>query len=295
MTSRSSSCHSDNMYGNRHLLVATDLTDRSQRAFERAIQLKSELGAAVTLLHALEPGLFPAIGEERYADAEGLLRNLITELPEDKRAGVTSEIRVGEPFSSIIDEADKHDAELIIVGQPAKGGLKEFFIGTTTERVVLHSDLPVLVVNEPVRGAYSHVMVAMDLSEGAIRALETAYRIAPDAEFLIVHAWHVPSITFDANDAAERVAVRKSKRVRERVDRRFKEFLSDLAPHARTPRFEFLEGSPHVAIRSQMAVFNPDLLAMGTHARSAMKSAMIGSLSREFLAEGRCDMLVAHA
>jgi len=46
-------------------VVATDLTDRSQRAFERAIQLKGELGAAATLLHALEPGLFPAIGEER--------------------------------------------------------------------------------------------------------------------------------------------------------------------------------------------------------------------------------------
>jgi nucleotide-binding universal stress UspA family protein len=282
------------MYKIKHLLLATDLTDRSQRAFERAIQLKSELGAAVTLLHALEPGLFPAIGEERYADAEGLLRNLITELPEDKRTGVTSEIRVGEPFSSIIDEADKHDAELIIVGQPAKGGLKELLIGTTTERVVLHSDLPVLVVNEPVRGAYSHVMVAMDLSEGAIRALETAYRIAPDAEFLIVHAWHVPVMTLGTM-AAERVAVRKSKRVRERVDRRFKEFLSELAPQARAPRFEFLEGSPHVAIRNQMAVFNPDLLAMGTHARSAMKTAMIGSLSREFLAEARCDMLLAHA
>jgi nucleotide-binding universal stress UspA family protein len=295
MTNRSISCHSGNMYRIKHLLLATDLTERSQRAFERAIQLKSELGAAVTLLHALEPGLFPAIGEERYADAEGLLRTLIAELPEDKRAGVACDIRVGEPFTAIIDEADKYNAELIIVGQPAKGGLKELFIGTTTERVVLHSDLPVLVVNEPVRGAYSHVMVAMDLSEGAIRALETAYRIAPEAEFLIVHAWHVPLMAFGTTDAAERVAIRKSKRVRERVDRRFKEFLSELAPHAKAPRIELLEGSPQVEIRSQMAVFNPDLLAMGTHARSAMKTAMIGSLSREFLAEARCDMLVAHA
>ncbi len=70
MTSRSTSCRSGNMYRVRHLLLATDLTERSQRAFERAIQLKSEVGASVTLIHALEPGLFPAIGDERYADAE---------------------------------------------------------------------------------------------------------------------------------------------------------------------------------------------------------------------------------
>jgi nucleotide-binding universal stress UspA family protein len=38
------------------LLVATDLFERSQRAFERAIELKSQAGATVTLLHAVEPG-----------------------------------------------------------------------------------------------------------------------------------------------------------------------------------------------------------------------------------------------
>jgi len=118
------------------LLVATDLSERSQRAFERAIQLKSQAGATVTLLHAVEPGLFPAIGEERYADAEDFLRDQIAALPEDKRAGVTCDIRVGEPFTTIIDEAHKQNAELIVLGQPAKGGLKELFIGTTTERVV---------------------------------------------------------------------------------------------------------------------------------------------------------------
>jgi len=34
---------------------------------------------------------------------------------------------------------------------------------------------------------------------------------------------------------------------------------------------------------------------MGTHARSALKTAMIGSLAREFLAEAACDVLVARA
>jgi nucleotide-binding universal stress UspA family protein len=38
------------------LLVATDLSERSQRALERAIELKSQAGAAVIFLHAVEPG-----------------------------------------------------------------------------------------------------------------------------------------------------------------------------------------------------------------------------------------------
>ena len=203
------------------LMVATDLTERSQRAFERAIELKSQAGATitVTLLHAVEPGLFPAIGEERYADAVDFLRGQIAALPEEKRAGIACNVRVGEPFTTIIDEAHRQNADLIVLGQPAKGGLKELFIGTTTERVVRHSDLPVLVVKKLVRGAYQRVLVAMDLSEGAIRALETAYRIAPDADFLMLHAWYAPIIGFGASDLAQ-----ESQRVRELIDRRTKEF-----------------------------------------------------------------------
>ena len=279
------------------LLVATDLTERSQRAFERAIELKSQAGATVTvtLLHAVEPGLFPAIGEERYADAEDFLRDQIAALPEEKRAGIACDIRVGEPFTTIIDEAHRRNAELIVLGQPAKGGLKELFIGTTTERVVRYSDLPVLVVKEPLRGAYQRVLVAVDLSEGSIRALETAYHIAPDADFLVLHAWYAPLMGFGTSDAAERVVARENQRIRDLVDRRTKELLSRLAPHAAAPRFELVDSSPYVAIRNQISVFHPDVLAMGTHARSGLKAAMTGSLAREFLVEAACDVLVARA
>jgi nucleotide-binding universal stress UspA family protein len=277
------------------LLVATDLTERSQRAFERGLALKGAAGATLTLLHAVEPGLFPAIGEERYADAGEFLCKQIADLPESRRAGVGTDIQVGEPFTTIIDEAHKLDAELIVIGQPAKTGWKELFTGTTTDRVVRFSDLPVLVVKQAPGGAYERVLVAMDLSEGAVRALETAVRIAPDADFLLVHAWHEAVMAFGTSDAAARLTARENKRVRELVDRKSREFLSRLAPRATRPRFELIEGSPQAVIRSQISLFEPDLLAMGTHARTPLKTAMLGSLARELLAEVPCDVLVARA
>jgi nucleotide-binding universal stress UspA family protein len=277
------------------LLVATDLTERSQRAFERGLELKSKAGASLTLLHAVEPGLIPAIGEKRYADAEEFLHKQIADLPENRRLGVGSDIQVGEPFTTIIDEAHKLSAELIVLGQPAESGFKELFTGTTTDRVVRFSDLPVLVVKQPPSGAYERVLVAMDLSEGAVRALETAHRIAPDAQFLIIHAWHEVVMGFGTSDAGKRLTARENKRVRELVERKSKEFLSRFAPRAKSPQFELIEGSPEAAIRSQIAVFEPDLLAMGTHARSPLKVATLGSLAREFLANSPCDVLVVRA
>ena len=64
---------------------------------------------------------------------------------------------------------------------------------------------------------------------------------------------------------------------------------------AAAPRFDLVDSSPYVAIRNQISEFHPDLLAMGTHARSALKAAMTGSLAREFLVEAACDVLVARA
>jgi nucleotide-binding universal stress UspA family protein len=49
------------------------------------------------------------------------------------------------------------------------------------------------------------------------------------------------------------------------------------------------------SIPDAIASFQPDLLAMGTHARSGIAIAMIGSLARTFLVEAPCDVLVARA
>ena len=55
------------------------------------------------------------------------------------------------------------------------------------------------------------------------------------------------------------------------------------------------EGNPFFVIREAMAAFQPDLLAMGTHARAGIAVAMVGNLAREFLVEAPCDVLVARA
>ena len=46
-------------------------------------------------------------------------------------------------------------------------------------------------------------------------------------------------------------------------------------------------------IRDELKEFQPDLLAMGTHARSSLGTALVGSLARDLLTEASCDVLVA--
>ena len=131
------------MLGIKHIVTATDLSEQSGRAFERAAQLGRERGATLALLHVVEPGLVAEVRERRHAFAEEYLRDWFAKLPEADRSGVRFNVEIGEPFAVIIEQARERDADLIVIGEPGKKGLKEFFVGTTTERVVRHSDRPV--------------------------------------------------------------------------------------------------------------------------------------------------------
>jgi nucleotide-binding universal stress UspA family protein len=120
--------------------VATDLTDRSERACERGIRLARERAATVDVLHVVEGGLRAQVQERRRALAEEYLREWFASLPETERPGVRFSVESGDPFAVILERAQERNAGLIVLGEPGKKGLKDLFVGTTAERVVRHSE-----------------------------------------------------------------------------------------------------------------------------------------------------------
>ena len=72
----------------KHILVATDLSERSERAFERGARLVRERAAIVEVLHVVEGGLVAQVQERRRALADEYLREWFASLPEEERAGV---------------------------------------------------------------------------------------------------------------------------------------------------------------------------------------------------------------
>ncbi len=255
------------------------------------MHLKIQSGGAASVLHVIEPGLSTKLQERRHADALAVLQDWREVLPEIARQDLAINVMVGEPFATIVEELEIHQMDLVVVGRPGKHGLRDLFLGTTTERVVRYSPQPVLMVAQHPNGPYKRVLVAMDLSAGAARALALAYRIAPDAEIKAVHAWQSPFVGLPSKDTS---AGKDKERLLELDKRRIKEILQAL-PHCASPDIAVVEGDAHTVIRNEIGLFNADLLVMGTHSRSRLSTALVGSLAHTFLAEGACDVLVARA
>jgi nucleotide-binding universal stress UspA family protein len=271
------------------IVATTDLTGRSVYALQRAIQIKKESGAKLNVLHVVEHGLTPRLRERHRADAVSELEEWKRALPESTQLALEIQVLVGDPFSTIVDFARTEEIELAVLGGPSKGGLKELFSGTTVERVIRFSETPVLMVTQHAAAPYRRVVVAMDFSASAQKALQWACRIAPRAEICLVHAWQ-PAIR-GGNEEKRNVAA-ANQRLRDQEVSQLRALVASNVPE-RSFELQVVEDEPCAAIRKAVANANAELLVMGTHGRGRIASALVGSAAQEMLASPPCDVLVA--
>ena len=264
------------------IIVGTDFRAEADRAIDRALKLGNDWGAEVILVHALDPTLGdpPTRGE--------LDRRMRSVLP-DCDAKVTFRYPMERADLAIASVAKEEGARVIVLGVARFNSMKDFLLGTSVDYVIRHSPVPTLVVkNRPAR-AYRHIVCATDFYPPSRKALEKAADLFPDAQFQLIHAYHVP---FEGWQKAE--YVRKDI---EKAERKvFGEFLNELRPETRdrvTPQLVY--GSPGGALRKEIIESEADLLVLGTHGESALRHATIGSTANELLRSLPIDTLVIKA
>lgn len=65
------------------------------------------------------------------------------------REGEETELMVGDPVTGLLDAARRWEADLIVVGTHSRGALEHFLLGSTAEKLVGRSPVPVLTVRLP--------------------------------------------------------------------------------------------------------------------------------------------------
>jgi len=276
--------------GMKHILVASDLTDRSERALGRALQLTSPSGR-LTLLHVVTGGLPEDVRIEQERTAGAFIGRRLESVPAAQRANCDSVITAGCVFSTIIAEAVGRNAELIVIGKAGIHPYAELFTGTTAERVVRFSDRPVLTVKQPANGPYRRILSAFDGSEGAVRALRMALVLAPDAEVRVVHAWRHPHVSLGEIEAARKAIDDENERLRTLIREAAKQATVQSNTSAKVT-IDLVENNPYLVIANETS--SADLLVMGTHSKGCLASTVsIGALARHLLIEATCDVLTS--
>ncbi len=144
----------------QHILVPTDFSELSDAAAAYAAKLAIVLQASLHVQHvvvdplaggwAVDTAQLPGLLERTAAEArEKLDRKLKTILTDEERAAlnvVASSVGIGQPADEIVEYADNHSIDLIVMGTHGRGGVERMWLGSVTEKVLRKAHCPVLAL-----------------------------------------------------------------------------------------------------------------------------------------------------
>lgn len=142
----------------KHILIATDGSDLSDKALNQGLALAKPLGAKVTIVTTTEPWDAVIVGEvavvlpvEKYEETAAANAKSILDRAQvaADQAGVAVELQhVSDrhPAEGILEAAKAKGCDLIVMASHGRRGFSRMVLGSETNEVITHSEIPVLVV-----------------------------------------------------------------------------------------------------------------------------------------------------
>jgi nucleotide-binding universal stress UspA family protein len=271
----------------KNILVATDLSTRSDRAVQRAVRLSAKLGLPCHVLSVIDDDLPADMLATLLKDVEARLAQFVRSVAAPGQI-VTSAAVAGDPQEVLLGLAEELDAGLVVLGLHRKRPLLDMVRDSTMVRIVRASRRPVLLVKDLPHQDYAKVLVPVSFSPACAAALRAARAIAPKAEMRSFHAVPVPFAGLTGDGPGSTMAQELcAEATRERdVWLTGQGFGGDL------PEIEIISGGRSVTME-RLAAIRPDLVAVGAHTRSGFLPNVLGSFVTDLIHSPPCDLLVS--
>lgn len=274
------------------IVVALDASGQGDHAALAAKQLAERTGARLSIVHAVGSSSMDWELRENPRDVASdtgplarawratlrHVRELVgTHAPDGRPIEEVLRVRAGRPANVILAEAREQDADLIVIGYDLERSRFDF--GSTVRGVIAGAPKAVWI-QKHAPTEVKRILVPVDLSPDSLLALHAACSLARmfgarvHALNVFTSAGYVLSTWPDYPDLGAFMAldeIREQKRVE--FERAMAAFEWDGVEHS----IEFAVGDP--AQRIADAQRNVDLIVLGTHGKTALASALLGSVA----------------
>lgn len=165
----------------RSILVATDLSDESDRTVRTAARLAKHQGANLHLLHAFDLNSPRDRSDDGKITFQSRIESCERALTEQIRRTVAEGVEVASreviiyaPEKAIVERATAVSADLLILGPHRRRALGDVFLGSTADHVIRHAQAPCLVLRGDLPIPVPRVAVPVDLAETTAGTLNVA-------------------------------------------------------------------------------------------------------------------------
>lgn len=145
-----------NVPGFNKILVGCDFSPDADLAFEHGLSMAQEFQAELHLVHVIETPLYTETLKPVFAHQHpstvvirDFLQSKLGELvPEEARHWCQPVIALeeGQPYARLLDYAERHAIDLIVLGVRGHGLIGTLLVGSTTDRVIRRATCPILSV-----------------------------------------------------------------------------------------------------------------------------------------------------
>lgn len=179
----------------RNVMVPVDGSSFSREAVLQGLRIASRCGATLRLVRVAAAPIALTTSEGIEIESEGLrqlhasaladLYAIAVECRAHSTVNVTASLQHGPIADAIIGYAKRHRVDLIVMRSHARRGLARVWLGSTADRLIRDSGIPVLVVRPPSMATglengiqFKRILVPVDGSKLAEQSLASAVSLA---------------------------------------------------------------------------------------------------------------------
>lgn len=301
------------------IIVGVDFSPEADLAASQAVEIARHTDGEVVLVHCGDTVEMPAPGEQttasgrdvfevygsRLAAALAAHREQLSFLRQ-RLAGqgpsVSQALHEGFPDTALCDAAEKMEADLVVVGTHGRTGLRWFLLGSVAAQVIRMSRTDVLVARQEGagRGGFQRILVAMDFSPSAERALDRALDLAASgAQVDVVHYYGLrwPALVYSGAGAPLVAIPAPPDPIEQEVVAAAMKQGEKLLATRRRPEvklaFRALGGTATPGLVHLLEERPYDLVALGSHGRRGFRLFAVGSVAETVVRRAPCSVLVA--
>jgi nucleotide-binding universal stress UspA family protein len=284
------------------ILCPIDFSAGSQHAMRVAVRLAEESSAELALVHvwyvpaSVYPSEFPLPAQLLQRMSDDAQRGLDAAVAEAGALGarrVSGKLLTGVPWHRLADELAEPAFDLAVIGTHGRTGLARILLGSVAEKVVRHAPCSVLVARpdgDP--RPFTHVLCPVDFSDASRRAMNLAAEVVRPggAGITLLHVVEAP-VAFGGELPDPEFLRAADKRAAEQLERWAAELRGKVSvPVTMRSRVGWAGAETLAALDHDPTI---DLVVMGSHGRTGIARALLGSVAEKVVRHARCPVLVA--
>lgn len=276
----------------KSILVAYEQSPSADKALLEAAYLADKFKASISVIHALDADISQVfsvpLAKEWKGKVHAKVKGTLEQFYATHKAMVKIKdvfVEIGVPHKTIVKKAMDVAADLIIVGSNSRSVLGYVMLGSVADKVISHSPMPVLVSRADRAHAKNKILVPVDESLEAERAIVAAKEMAAlyHAQVTLLHAIDVKFYDYVDDGTIMQSIIQKACVRLKALCQKY-----DLGEN-----FLVLTGNvSHVIIDCIKEDTQMGLVVMTTHGHTGFKHFMLGSVAQAVARYAPCDLLV---